>query len=85
VTRAVVHACQSGALLNAHTTHLDTLNLAFPTEIPGVDAQYVDPRKGWGSEAAYNEQARKLADLFAENIKKFKVSDAIVAAGPRAG
>jgi len=84
VTRAVVHACQSGALLNTPTTRLDTLNLTFPTEIPGVDAQYVDPRKGWESEAAYNEQARKLAGLFAENIKKFKVSDAIVAAGPRA-
>ncbi|MBK6509453.1 MAG: phosphoenolpyruvate carboxykinase [Haliea sp.] len=85
VTRAVVNACQSGVLLNAPTTHLETLNLVFPTEIPGVDAQYVDPRKGWGSEAAYEEQARKLASLFAENIKKFKASDAIVAAGPKAG
>ena len=85
VTRAVVNACQSGVLLNAPTTHLETLNLVFPTEIPGVDSQYVDPRKGWGSEVAYNEQARKLAGLFAENIKKFKASDAIVAAGPKAG
>jgi phosphoenolpyruvate carboxykinase (ATP) len=85
VTRAVVNACQSGVLLNTPTTHLETLNLVFPTEIPGVGAQYVDPRKGWGSEAAYEEQARKLAGLFVENIKKFKASDAIVAAGPKAG
>lgn len=83
VTRAVVHACQSGALLKAPTTHLDILNLDFPTAIPGVDAKYVDPRKGWASETAYNEQARKLAVLFAQNIKKFSVSGAIVAAGPR--
>jgi phosphoenolpyruvate carboxykinase (ATP) len=85
VTRAVVHACQSGALLKAPSAHLDILNLDFPTEIPGVDAQYVDPRTGWGSEAAYNEQALKLAKLFAENITKFDASAAIVAAGPKAG
>jgi phosphoenolpyruvate carboxykinase (ATP) len=85
VTRAVVHACQSGALLTGPKAHLDILNLDFPTEIPGVDAQYVDPRSGWGSEAAYNEQAQKLARLFAENITKFDASDAIVAAGPKVG
>jgi phosphoenolpyruvate carboxykinase (ATP) len=84
VTRAVVHACQNGALLKAPTTHLDILNLDFPTTIPGVDAKYIDPRGGWASEATYNEQARKLAALFAQNIKKFSVSDAIVAAGPKA-
>jgi phosphoenolpyruvate carboxykinase (ATP) len=83
VTRAVVHACQSGALLNAPTSHLDILNLDFPLAIPGVDARYIDPRTGWGEEKIYNEQARKLAVLFEQNIKKFDVSDAIVAAGPK--
>ncbi len=83
VTRAVVEACQSGALRNAPTDHLDIINLHFPTEIPGVDAKYVDPRAGWGSEAIYDEQASKLAALFEENIKKFQVSQDIIAAGPK--
>jgi len=81
VTRAVVHACQTGALLNAPTEHLKILNLDFPTAIPDVDARFVDPRAGWGDK--YDEQARKLATLFEQNIKKFKVSDAILAAGPK--
>ena len=83
VTRAVVNACQSGELLNADTEHLEVLNLNFPQAIPGVDAQYVDPRSGWGSAEAYDEQARKLAALFEQNITKFEVSDDIVAAGPK--
>ena len=83
VTRAVVHACQSGALLDAPIRHLDILNLDFPITIPGVEDRYVDPRTGWGEESVYNEQARKLAALFEQNIKKFDVSDAIVAAGPK--
>ena len=83
VTRAVVNACQSGELLNADTEHLEVLNLNFPQAIPGVDAEYVDPRSGWDSAEAYDEQARKLAALFEQNITKFDVSDDIVAAGPK--
>ena len=84
VTRAVVAAAQSGALLDGPRGHLDILNLDFPTEIPGVDAQYINPREGWGDTAAYDEQARKLASLFQDNSGNFDVSEDIVAAGPKA-
>lgn len=82
VTRAVISAAESGALATAPTSHLDILNLDFPTEIPGVDSQYVNPRQNWGDTEAYDTQANKLALLFQDNIKKFDVSSAIVAAGP---
>jgi phosphoenolpyruvate carboxykinase (ATP) len=84
VTRAIVAAAQSGVLLTAPREHLDILNLDFPTAIPGVDAQYSNPRNSWGDTTAYDEQARKLATLFQQNITKFDVSAAIVAAGPQA-
>jgi phosphoenolpyruvate carboxykinase (ATP) len=85
VTRAVVAAAQSGELLKGETTHLDILNLDFPTSIPGVDQKYVNPRENWGDTAAYDEQASTLATLFQENIGDFEVSEAIIAAGPKAG
>ena len=83
MTRAVVTAAQSGALLDVPTAHLDILNLDFPTSIPGVEDRFVNPRASWGDAAAYDEQARTLAALFEQNIANFDVSAAILAAGPK--
>ncbi len=83
VTRAIVSACQSGALLNCKTIHLDNLNLDIPREIPGVDGRYLNPRDTWEDKESYDAEAKKLASLFADNITKFDIDAAIIEAGPK--
>jgi len=83
VTRAIVSACQSGALLNCKTIHLDNLNLDIPQEIPGVDSRYLNPRDTWEDKESYDAETKKLASLFSDNITKFDIDAAIIEAGPK--
>ena len=83
VTRAIVHAIQSGDVIHAPTAHLDILNLTIPTALPGVEDALLNPRTAWPDTTAYDQAANRLAGLFVRNMARFDVDPAIIAAGPR--
>jgi phosphoenolpyruvate carboxykinase (ATP) len=84
-TRAMVRAALAGALDGVATRTDPVFGLAVPTAIEGVPAEVLDARGTWADAAAYDTQARKLAQMFRDNIEKFgaAVSADVKAAGPR--
>lgn len=83
-TRSVVTAIVNGDLKNAAFEKLPGFNFDIPKTVPGVDASLLNPRKSWKDTAAHDENARILITQFIENFNRFKVSDAIKNAGPKA-
>ena len=85
-TRAMVTAALNGSFDNVEFKHHDVFNVDYPTSCPGVPDEMLDARGMWEDKAAYDEQANKLANMFAENFaKKYPhMAPEIANAGPRA-
>lgn len=86
VTRALVRAATSGQLNDVETRRHPIFNLEVPLSCDGVPDQILDPQSTWDDPDAYEEQARDLAHMFAENSEAFKdsVPPEVVKAGPAA-
>jgi phosphoenolpyruvate carboxykinase (ATP) len=84
-TREMVRASIAGSLEGVRT-HPDPLfGLNVPASVRGVPNRILDPRESWPDKDAYDAYARKLADLFKENFRKFEgeVERGVRLAGPR--
>jgi phosphoenolpyruvate carboxykinase (ATP) len=84
-TRAMISAALAGALDAVEYATDPIFNLEVPCSCPGVPPDVLKPRDTWKNQAAYDEQAHKLARMFIENFKTFENDAApdIRAAGPR--
>lgn len=82
VTRKVVDAILSGEAKHAEFDTLPIFNFKIPKKIAGIDSKLLDPRKAWGDEKQFLNQAKELAEKFANNFKKFKVTQKILDAMP---
>jgi phosphoenolpyruvate carboxykinase (ATP) len=84
-TRAMVRAALAGELTGAPTTTDPMFGLAVPKSIRDVPAALLSPRSTWSDPAAYDAQARTLAQMFAKNFEQFAdgVDAAVRDAAPR--
>ena len=84
-TRAMITAALTGLLDNVQYKRHPIFNIDVPAACPGVPDEVLDPRGTWPDAAKYDEQAKKLAAMFAENFKTFEkdVPPAVKDAGPR--
>jgi len=84
-TRAMVHAALAGDLDQMPTRPDPIFGVGVPTSCPGVPTEVLDPRRTWSDPKAYDAQARRLAGLFAANLRNFgdTISDDVRGAGPR--
>ena len=83
-TREMVRSAIAGKLDHVET-HVDPVfGLSIPASVPGVPGGILDPRETWSDKDAYDEQAKKLADLFKENFENFEdeVGEEVRRAGP---
>ena len=83
-TRQMVRAALKGLLDDVQYTSDPVFGLAVPAEVPDVPNDVLMPRNTWSDAAAYDEQAAKLAAMFAENFRQFadEVSEDVRKAGP---
>ena len=82
-TRTFVTRILDGSLAKASFEQHPIFGLSMPTSVEGVPSDVLNPRNTWADKAAYDAKATELAMKFRENESKFKMSDAVKAAGPK--
>ncbi len=70
-TRKMVTAAIRGTFDAVKYRHDNIFNLDVPSTCPDVPSDVLNPRNTWVEKDAYDLSARKLAQMFVENFKKF--------------
>jgi phosphoenolpyruvate carboxykinase (ATP) len=85
-TRAMVTAALAGQLDGVQCQKDPVFGFEVPVAVPGVPPEVLTPRNTWPDKAAYDAQAKKLADMFRKNFEAFaaQVPASVSAAGPEA-
>lgn len=71
LTRRLLHAALDGSLASSQWEHDPVFGFRIPKAVEGVDPKVLNPREAWPDKAAYDAQAKRLADLFRDNFRKF--------------
>jgi phosphoenolpyruvate carboxykinase (ATP) len=71
IPTAMIDAIHDGALATAKTERDPVFGIDVATGCPGVPREILTLRSVWADASAYDTTARKLADLFRDNFKKY--------------
>lgn len=84
-TRRMINAILDNELEDVNYTEEPFFGLMIPSSVPDVPSKLLIPRNTWESPEAYDEQARKLVQMFHENFDKFKdeASDHVLMGMPK--
>ncbi len=84
-TRALITAALQGKLEGIEYRTDEVFGLQVPAAVPGVPTEILNPRGTWADPAAYDAQARKLAQLFSQNFAQYNefANDETKAAAPK--
>ncbi|MCV2881599.1 phosphoenolpyruvate carboxykinase [Actibacterium sp. XHP0104] len=70
-TRALLTAALDGSLNDVEFRKDANFGFQVPVSVPGVDDALLEPRQTWADKDAYDAQAQKLVNMFAENFAQY--------------
>ncbi|PWE32502.1 phosphoenolpyruvate carboxykinase (ATP) [Maritimibacter sp. 55A14] len=70
-TRALLSAALDGSLNDAEFRKDPNFGFEVPVDVPGVAEVLLDPRRTWDDGEAYDRQAAKLVQMFADNFEQY--------------
>ena len=83
-TRNIIKAILEGKLDKTSFFYHPIFNLYIPKNVPGVNPNLLDPSFSWTNKEYYQKEAKKLAALFIENMKKYTgVPKTVINSGPK--
>jgi len=84
-TRSIIDAIYSGELAEAETRTDPMFGIDAVAAVPNVPSELLIPRETWDDTYLFDATAKRLADLFRDNFKKYAdgASEAVCNAGPQ--
>jgi len=79
-----MNAIHEGVLNNVEYAKLPLFNLNYPTSIPGVDPNILNPENTWVNKEEYKLYSNKVAHMFKKNFARFEheASDTVKSGAP---
>jgi len=74
-TRACINNILNGKINDSTFEILPIFNLSIPTSLEDVNKEVLNPRNTWKNKKEYDEVAKKLAQMYIDNFKKYLDND----------